>query len=91
MVSAARDLDTVAGLLAVVASLPPAARRHAGDRIEDAVAGDARRCRALLGQLALELAPAVAAHRLDDVEVLVDLAAPAAQVALPTATPALSA
>lgn len=89
--TASPDLDTVAGLLAVVASLPPAAQGHARARIEDALAGEARRCRALLGQLALELAPAVATHRLGDVEVLVDLEAPTAHVSLPSATAALSA
>lgn len=51
-------LRTVSELLAVVEGLPAPDRAAARARIGAALEGDARRCRAALGLLALDLAPA---------------------------------
>jgi hypothetical protein len=49
-------LRTVSDLLAAVDRLPPAEREAARGRIDAALRGDARSCRAALGVLALDLA-----------------------------------
>ncbi|WP_052667704.1 hypothetical protein [Nitriliruptor alkaliphilus] len=54
-------LRTVSDLLAAVQLLPPTARAEAHARIDAALEGDARTCRAALGMLALDLVPAAAA------------------------------
>lgn len=83
----APTLDTVAGLLAIVAAAPAPVRDHARDRIDRAMAGDARRCRALLGELALELAPAVTSHRVEELVVVLDLDGGPTRFALPARVP----
>lgn len=54
-------LRTVNDLLDVIERLPAAARGAARDRIDAALAGDARTCRIALGVLALDFAAPVAA------------------------------
>lgn len=49
-------LHTVSDLLATVEQLPPRERAAAHARIDAALQGDARSCRAALGMLALDLA-----------------------------------
>ncbi|MEX1162020.1 MAG: hypothetical protein WEB03_00415 [Nitriliruptor sp.] len=55
-------LQTVTDLLATVQRLPEPDRSAARARIDDAVRGDARSCRAALGALALDLVDAAPAR-----------------------------
>lgn len=66
-------LRTVSDLLATVELLPPAARAAAIARIDAALEGDARSCRAALGLLALDLVPPVPQPDLDVRVHVVDL------------------
>jgi hypothetical protein len=66
-------LRTVSDLLEVIERLPAADRDAARDRIDAALAGDARTCRVALGVLALDLAEPAAAPVPRELEVHVDL------------------
>ena len=88
MTAPTHDLTDVAALLRTVTALPPIPREVARQRIERALQGPAGRCRAELGVLALELAPAVATGSLDRVTAVVDLDTGVAHLELADAAPA---
>lgn len=80
-------LRTVSDLLELVERLPHAERDVARDRIEVALQGDARSCRAALGVLALDLAAPVQVGAPVHAGASIDAAAPAAEQRTRTTAP----